>query len=364
MSETDVLVLGAGPAGSAAAIRAAGTGLRVVLVERAAFPRHAPGETLHPGVEPLLARLGVGNEFLRARFPRHAGHWVRWGTAAEADELFVPFGGDSRGTWRGFQAWRPRFDAMLLARAVDCGVTVLQPCRPLAIVRKRGRATGIVTDRGPIAARFVIDATGRRAWLADHLGLDRQTRGPRRTAWYGYARGDCSARDEAPALRGDSTGWTWTARARRGLYHWTRLAFDHDRPRPQWLPEDLAHLARVGPHRAADVSWRLVDEPAGPGYLLTGDAACVLDPASSHGVLKALMTGMCAAQSIAAVAAGELDEREAAHRYARWLSDWFNHDVDRLDHFYARLAPHRAPTDSETIIRQHQHSNPLLRTRS
>lgn len=79
MDGADVVIVGGGPAGSAAAIACAGTGLNVVLVERAAFPREAPGETLHPGVESLLERLGVAGAVRAAGFLRHEGTWVRWG---------------------------------------------------------------------------------------------------------------------------------------------------------------------------------------------------------------------------------------------------------------------------------------------
>src|SRR5262245_42090199 len=74
----DLLVLGGGPAGSAAAIMAARAGLRVVVFERSIFPRHRPGETLHPGVAPLLERIGALHSILSANYVRHPGTWVKW----------------------------------------------------------------------------------------------------------------------------------------------------------------------------------------------------------------------------------------------------------------------------------------------
>jgi len=77
--------------------------------------------------------------------------------------------------------------------------------------------------------------------------------------------------------------------------------------------------------------------PAGPGYVAAGDAALVLDPASSHGVLRALLTGRHAALTI--VAALAEPRREPGHlaAYARTIADWFVHDVDALRALYARL---------------------------
>src|SRR5437016_2714483 len=82
----NILVIGGGPGGIAVAITAAQHGLRVAIVEREAFPRHRPGETLHPGVEPLLRQLGVWQEVERLSFLRHAGTHVTWG----GEPQFVP----------------------------------------------------------------------------------------------------------------------------------------------------------------------------------------------------------------------------------------------------------------------------------
>src|ERR1700755_3407527 len=95
----DVLVLGGGPAGCAAAIHCAQRGLKVALLEAKAFPRHRPGETLHPGVEPVLRPLGVLKRVLVANFPRHEGNWISWGEHAVR---FESFGRDADGPWRGF----------------------------------------------------------------------------------------------------------------------------------------------------------------------------------------------------------------------------------------------------------------------
>lgn len=329
----DVLVLGAGPAGCAAAILCAQRGLRVALLEREAFPRDRPGETLHPGVEPLLRQLGLGDALQSAGFLRHPGVWVRW----NSDLRFEPFGADGGGPWLGFQAWRAAFDSLMLEHARRLGVIIRQPCRADAPTLDGARVTGVRTARGTLSARFVVDAAGAGHWLARKLSLDITRRSPRLLVRFGYARGECAARDDAPALLADDAGWTWIARVRPRLYGWARLSWRDARQLDDAPPEELRALTPDGPVRAADATWRMVSEPAGPGYFLAGDAAALLDPAASHGVLRGIMSGMMAAHLCARVIRDGASEQQAAQEYRRWLADWFESDVARLKVLYASL---------------------------
>jgi flavin-dependent dehydrogenase len=226
---------------------------------------------------------------------------------------------------------------LLLERARRLGVFVAQPVRVKELLFAGNAISGLVTDQGAILARYVIDATGRRAWLAEHAGLPWRTVTPPLTAWYGYAAGECPARDAAPAPGADSKGWTWVARVRSGLYGWTRLNFDGSRPSSSWRPEELATLHPCGDSHGAAVAWRVSNLLAGPGYFLVGDAAAILDPASSHGILKALMTGIMAGHLMAAVARGQVPPLVAATAYANWLHAWFDHEVRELRALYAAL---------------------------
>src|SRR5438094_2192722 len=220
MFDRDVVVVGAGPAGSAAAITCARADLRVTLLARHVSVRSRPGETLHPGVEPLLKALGVWEQILAHDFPRHEGVWVEWG----APPTFEAFGGDDE-AWRGFQAWRADLDEILLDEAGSAGAEIVRPTRAAAVIRDGDRVTGIATDLGQFRARWVIDATGGSHWLAKRLGMAVRPRSPRLVARYGYATGECPARDAAPRIVAQGSGWTWTARVRPALYAWTRISF-------------------------------------------------------------------------------------------------------------------------------------------
>jgi flavin-dependent dehydrogenase len=330
-TSADVLIIGGGPGGSAAAIHCARAGLRVTLIERQAFPREQRGETLHPGVEPLLKQLGVFEQVERAGFLRHKGNWVTWNSASR----FEPFGEDEHGPWRGYQAWRAEFDMILLNRARQLGVRVMQPCRADRPLLDDTRVTGLETAEGSVSSAFVIDAAGGSHWLTRQLSLDIERWSPPLIARFGYCEGECPARDESPAIVADANGWTWTARVKKNIYQWTRLAFQKEAG--QTTCYEFKGLKPLGPVQGADVTWRLVARPAGPGYFLAGDAAAVLDPASSHGALRAMMSGIMAAHLIALVMLHNASEARVATAYCRWMRDWFLHDARIMLGLYAKL---------------------------
>ncbi|GAA6623475.1 NAD(P)/FAD-dependent oxidoreductase [Scytonema sp. NUACC26] len=333
VSSFDVVVVGSGPGGSATAIWCAQKGLQVALIEAKPFPRSHPGETLHPGIEPLLEQLGAAESVLAANFVRHSGNWVQW----DAELQFIPFGEDESGAWLGFQAWRADFDSILLERAKAVGVTVMQPCRAIQVLVEEGRVVGVETSQGILRASKVVDASGNHHLLARQLGLKIHQHSPRLIAYYGYVTGECPKRDGSPAIVADSDGWTWTARVRSGFYQWTRLSLVGEKVKKDWLPEEFHGLKIHKRMHAAEVTWRIVSQPAGLGYFIVGDAAAVLDPASSHGVLKAIMSGMWAGHLITAQLLDNLSEIHAIREYCQWLDNWFRHDVDKLSTMYDKL---------------------------
>jgi flavin-dependent dehydrogenase len=303
-----------------------------VLCEREPAGRDRPGETLHPGIEPLLAQLGVADRLASVTGARHDGIWVEW----NGPRRFNAFGSDANGPWQGFQVWRADFDDLLLMRAAKAGVEIRRACSAAApLIREEG-GYQVATGAGPIRTRIVVDATGMARWLGRALGVESPARSPRLLARYGYASGSCPVRDGAPALVGDATGWTWTALIRPGTYQWTRVSFG-ERPAADWLPEEFRGLEPLGPSRGADVTWRMAIRTADAGWYMVGDAALTLDPASSHRVLRALMSGMMAGHLIAAALGGKMVPAAAAAAYHDWLARWFAEEMGKLAQFYREL---------------------------
>jgi flavin-dependent dehydrogenase len=324
------LVSGGGPGGCAAAITAARAGLNVILLERDASARHRPGETLHPGIEALFETLGLAEHMLSRHYRRHPGSWIGWPGPAH----FVPFGGDEQGEWQGFQAPRDDFDATLRAAAAAAGVVVRRNAAVRAVMVDRERVVGIQTEQGPLRGHFVVDAMGDRHLFARQLAIPVVRCSRPLTVRYGYARGRCPARDHAPLIAADENGWTWTACIGEGRYQWTRLDLRREGVPTVWRPAELEGLADEGPVRGADVTWRIARRLAGRGFFMVGDAAAVLDPSSSHGILRAMMSGMMAGHLAAAALSKGLDEVSAITMYDAWMNDWFQHDVRELHKLY------------------------------
>jgi flavin-dependent dehydrogenase len=329
-ADFDVAIVGAGPAGSSAAISCRKTGLTVLVLEGQSFPRFRPGECLHPGVETLLELLGIRNEIRRLPFLRFHGIW----TAVGGKRDFVPFGGDSHGRWLGFQVERAQFDQALCERARAMGAIFLQPCF-VREFHRRGSDWLLQTSQGQIRSRLLIDASGSTRPVARWLQFQSVAYSPKIIARYGYGLGDAPKRFALPCFQVSDSGWLWTARVGRGKYQWVRASWGTSEDSAPRVPDGLLHLKGISKSHGADVTWRILCYPATPRYFSVGDAAAVLDPSASHGVLGA--TGIMAGH-LARPAVGSLKSSSQAERsYNQWIHRWFNKDVSRMRKIYPSL---------------------------
>jgi len=356
----DVAVIGAGPAGCVFAARMAALGFDVCLIERARFPRPHLGESLSPGLLPMLSSIGMAEAVQRAGFRRVHDVSSNW----EGRETTRH---DPRG--QGLLVDRGAFDAALLAVAVARAVRVLQPA--LARVQARaaeGWVLRIEHDGAPIelACKFLGDASGRAA----RLGGARRFMGPRTLALHGYWTGRGLPRQ--PRIEAGAQAWYWGVPLPDGSYN-TLVFMDAARIRDVrddggqslearlrgWLAtsallrgvEDATLLAAP---RATDATPYLYEECVGARHVRVGDAALALDPLSSSGVQKAVQTALAAAivantllrrphDGAAARRYYQDNLADAAARHRGWAQGHYA-AAGRADPFWtARAAPSGAP---------------------
>ena len=165
--KTDVLVVGAGPAGSSAAAWAARLGYEVVIIDSATFPRDKPcGDGLTPRAISELTSLGLGS-WLTGR-ARNLG--LR--AAGFGQELLLPWPGGSLPSYGG-AAPRMLLDATILGVATDAGAVLYQNTSANDVVLENGAIKSVIakTDSGTttFTARHVIIADGARSQLGRKL---------------------------------------------------------------------------------------------------------------------------------------------------------------------------------------------------
>ena len=323
---TDVVVVGAGPAGAATAILLAEHGLEVVVLDRAALPRPKTcGEYLSPEAARVLDRLGVLKAVDAA------------GAAALAGmRITAPDGTVVVGRYREVGRWRPyRGHAMGLARETLDGalvdrlrampVTLREHARVVDVLVERGQVVGVRAEdreRGSleVRARVVVAADGRASVVAQRLDC-RRPHPLRHLALVTYVEGlaDCRGLGEIFVDPPDYAILNPLApdRVNLGLVvplahgaPWSGRLHDFLIARVRQLPHlarRRAGAARVAPIRALGPLAHRVVPPKAGGVVLVGDAAGFYDPFTGEGVFTALRAAELATETVApALRAGDV----------------------------------------------------------
>ena len=343
--EFDVVIIGGGPAGSTAALCLARKGARVIVIEKAAFPRFQIGESFLPYNFELLRKLGLLERVQALPHIQKLGAEFGMGQAVDTSQFHFSIG-LTGGENETLNVVRADFDNALLDAAQDAGAQVLQPATVKRIEQLNEQGVVLATEDRQITARFVLDASGQATMIGRHLKLRQDLDDPhlRKIAYFGhFTKVDRLPGKMAgyPTVAMFDEGWFWMIpldeeRTSVGLVLDPDAAKRVDVPAREMLAWAIERCPLVKSRMAhavgeqtnmvrADFSYRCTPV-AGPGYFLLGDAAVFLDPVFSSGVCLGMAHGVEAADRVADVLEGRATPAAAAAKYRRYVassSRWF-----------------------------------------
>lgn len=356
----DAIIIGGGPGGSTAGSVLAKAGKKVLILERERFPRFHVGESLIPYGNDELRATGVWDKLVTGGFTPKLGAEFVLGNSRAA--IRILFGRYLRpGYAQTFQVERARFDNLLLEHAVSLGCEVWQETRVLsAAVTDDGVSVSCERNgaKHELTARWLLDASGRDAFLGKQLDLPKTDLGlPKKFATFAHFRG---VRRLAPPADGHITvvrldfGWFWmipldAEKTSIGLVqtldHFRATGmkpeecFEHVVASTTELRRRMAEAVRVNEYSfAGDYTYRHLRN-AGPRWLLIGDAAGFIDPIFSSGVMLAVKSGFRAAsEAVAADKAGRPLTARAQARYTRDVGKMCKVFLNMIKMFYDNRA--------------------------
>jgi len=337
--EYDVIIIGAGPAGTTAAALLAEKGRRVLVLEKEKFPRYHIGESLMPFCWFTLNRLGLVEQMnARAFVKKYSVQFVTQdGRQSQPFYFFQHYDHPSAVTW---QIERSEFDLMMLENARAKGAEVLE-LTPVQRVLKddSGRVIGVEAKGADgevfeVYAPVTLDCSGREQIATAREGWRVKDPELNKLAIWTYYRG---ARRDTGLDEGNTTvayvdgrGWFWYIPLKDDVVSLGIVAdkdylfsetkdpaaiMAREIERNEWIKEHLKGGAQFGEYWVtSEFSYRS-RYCAADGLVLAGDAFAFLDPVFSSGVYLALKSGELAADAIdAALTAGDT----SATRFAEY----------------------------------------------
>jgi flavin-dependent dehydrogenase len=326
MPAADVLIIGGGPAACSATIRCRQHGLSTMMVA-ANDPVYASAESIHPGLQTLLKGLGADAD--------PASYALGTYTGIEVNGRFQPLSTQPGEVWEGSHIDKQVFCSQFRQAALEQGVPIKKgPVSTLLL--EDGRVTGLVCATGEeLRAGYTIDCSGRSQVAGRSLKLKKKYYSPPLVAWSGACTGTGS--DLKTAFITAADHWNWLSPEKNGRCSWTRLA------RTGWTdfsqPQVLSYHPMEAPADVWNVRWRAFRPLVAKGLVICGDAAGIIDPASSQGILSAAYSGIMAANCVREIFVQPAAENLWLSQYDQWFIEQFESKVARLKTYYQELMP-------------------------
>ncbi len=333
----DVIVIGAGPGGSSAAMVAARAGLKVCVLEKSQHPKFHIGETLLPKLMEILEELQLTAEMRKLPHVPKVGAEFCIGNDPRAMRFY--FSQALVKTQPVFNIERCHFDKMLVDQARAAGAEVYENTAVKEIVKLEENDVEVAIEGRTIKGRIILDASGHGTVVGRHLKQRKNFDDPelQKVAYFAHFENvETSTPDKHPTIFMCKEGWFWLIllnETKMSIGFVTRPSFVKDINVPpnkllKWAMERCPQLQlrmknATGPEEnqvLADFSYTC--KPfAGPGYFMVGDAGCFLDPIFSTGVTLAMYGGMEAAKHTIGILNGTRRASTSRKQYSRMITD-------------------------------------------
>lgn len=358
--KTDVLVIGAGPAGCIAASILHKNGLKVRVVEKVKFPRFVIGESLLPRVMDHLDEAGLLEDVKAAGFQEKFGAKFLLGDKVCDFNFADQFSKGWTWTW---QVPRAQFD-QILANGVakkgipvefEMGVTAIQFNPDESSVTTVEDANG---NKKLIEAKYIMDCSGYGRVIPNMLGLNKQSSfDPRKTHFTHFKdplRPAGVEGNRITVIVHQQEVWVWIIPFSNGI---TSVGFvgnpDYFKDFPEGTVERMKAIIKDCPllyDRFKDQE--MVFEPRtiegyaitstkffGEGFVTAGNATEFLDPVFSSGVTFAMESGSTAAKLVARKLKGETVDfqkeyvdhmMQGINTFRTYVKSWYNGDLHQI----------------------------------
>ncbi|MEP6846382.1 MAG: NAD(P)/FAD-dependent oxidoreductase [Panacibacter sp.] len=357
--KVDVLVIGAGPAGTVAASIVNKAGYKVKIVEKLKFPRFVIGESLLPRCMEALEEAGFLEAVKAANFQEKFGaKFVKNGVIC--DYMFAErFTEGWTWTW---QVPRAEFDKILADTVETMGVNVSYETTVTGIVFNGSDSVTTVTDangeQSQIEARFIIDGSGYGRVIPGLFNMDKPSNLPPRKAVFAHTVDDKRSMDDEPnritIIVHEYGVWIWVIPFSSGI---TSVGYVGD---PEFFEkhvgtpeEQFRTLIAAQPYLAerfkdtelifeprALQSWsKTTDKFYGDGFVLTGNVTEFLDPVFSSGVTLATVSSQKASALVLKKLKGEdvdwVEEytkpmMQGVNTFRSYVERWYDGTLDTI----------------------------------